>query len=71
MRVSARVYSLDVAKPTTTNPDPDAVRRRTTTGVLDPDSVDLQTFISPKPFLSPYSRAHQSAHSPKTNAIVS
>ena len=59
---------MDVEKPTATNnPDPDAVRRRTTTGVLDPDSVDLQTFISHKSILSPYSRAHPSAHSPMTN----
>lgn len=53
------------------NPDPDAVRRRTPSGVLNPDRVDPQTFISPKTFLNPHSRALPSAHSPMTNAIVS
>jgi hypothetical protein len=71
MRVSARAYSLDVEKPIAINPDPDVVRRRTMTGVLDPDSLDPQTFISLKSFLNPHSRAHPSAHPPRTNAIVS
>jgi hypothetical protein len=52
------------------NPDPDAVRR-STIGDLPLDSVDPQTFISPKSFLIPHSRAHRSAHPQMTHTVVS
>jgi hypothetical protein len=69
-RAFARVSSLAAERPTTTNPDPDAVKRRTI-GVLPLDPVDPQTFISPKSFLNPHSRAHRSAHPLMTYTVVS
>jgi hypothetical protein len=69
-RAFARVSSLAAERSRTANPGPDAVKR-STIGVLPLDPVDPETFISPKSFLNPHSRAHRSAHPQMTYTVVS
>src|SRR6266403_697364 len=71
MRASIRVSSLATVRPRTTNSDPNTVGGSTTIGVLSPDRINLQTFISPKSFLNPHCRANWSPYPQMTCPIMS